>query len=170
MPQFQEFMLACEKHDGFITDDGACQIKKDKTKVLIRDWRDKSIEYPNHDVRGIFARNDFFFLCYATNTHVDVYGNLNEMPTEQLFNEVYDRWLKAVDNTMSFPSWLVNRKDWRVSIANMGYNFSARKKKCNEEEEIRLTNLANDVFLGSKTVEEVMMSEIMRKPKRKKDE
>jgi predicted CopG family antitoxin len=166
MPQYQDFMLACEKHNGFIRDDGACLLKKDGAKVLIRDWRDNSIEHPNHDLHGIFARNDFYFLCYATNIHVDVYGDLNKMKTEDLFDEVYNRWIEAKNNTSTFPSWLVNRKDWRVSIANMGYNFSAKKKICNEEEEIRLTNLANDVFLGNKTVEKVMMDEIMRKGKK----
>jgi len=161
--QYREFMKACESYNGKMTDDGACHLKKDKVKVLIRDWRDNSVERPDHNLKGIFARNDLFFLCYAQNTHVEIRSDLNTHPTNELFDDVYKRWLEAVDDESVFPDWLVHRDDWRLSISNYGYAVSARKKKCNEVEELRVSGLIDEVMLGHRTITDVMMGELEAK-------
>ena len=160
-PQFHEFAKVCENYNGKITDEGACEIRKDSAKALIRDWRDNSIEKPDHNLKGIFARNDLFFLCYANKLHTTVYFNLNNMPTDEIFNQVHEKWISLVDELKDDDYY--NSKDWRIDIANYGYGFYVRKKKCNEEEEIRLQNLGNDVWLGKRSIEDVMMGELTRK-------
>ena len=161
--QYHDFIKACESYNGKITDDGACKLEDKGAKVLIRDWRDNSIERPDHDLHGIFARNDLFFLCYAQNTHVEIRSNLNTHPTNELFEDVHKRWLEAVGDESIFPDWLVHRDDWRLSVSNYGYAISARKKKCNEAEELRMSGLVDEVMLGHRSITDLMMDEIMRK-------
>lgn len=159
-PQYIDFANACKKHGGTIFDDGECVIKKGDAQVVIRDWRDDSIDSPRHDLSGIFGRNDFFFLCYAQNSSMSGCQNQNNKPTEEVFDEAIKHWEKDLENNLVFPDWLVNRKDWRMTISNYGRSVSARKKKCDPEEELRLSQLGTDVFMGKKTVSDVMIAEI----------
>lgn len=161
-PQYHEFIKVCESHNGKITEDGACELKEKGSKVLIRDWRDNSIERPDHDMKGIFARNDLFFLCYAQNLHCEIRADLNKRSTTEVFEDIHKRWLEVFDSG-TFPDWLVHRDDWRLSISNYGYAVSARKKKCNESKELRVSGLIDDVMLGTRSISDVMMDELMRK-------
>jgi len=159
-PQYSEFVKACEEHNGSITDDGACQIKKGKAKVLIRDWRDNSIDRPDHELKNIWARNDVFFLCYANNSSMQTYYDQNKESTDKIFKESYKHWTEELDNTSIFPDWYVNRKDWRVTISNYGRSIGARKKECDEMKELRIKGLVDEVLLGHRKIEDVMMGEL----------
>jgi len=161
-PQYMDFADACKKHSGSINDSGACVIKKGDAEVVIRDWRDGSIDQPRHDLAGIFGRNDFFFLCYAQNSSMSGCPNQNRISTEKVLDEAIEHWEEDLDNDLVFPDWLVDRKDWKMSISNYGRAVSAKKIKCAPEEELRLSQLGTDVFTGKKTVSEVMMGEITR--------
>lgn len=160
-PQYHEFVKVCKKH-GDIQEDGSCIIKKGKASVVIRDWRDGSIDQPRHDLSGIFGRNDFFFLCYAQNSSMSGCPNQNKTPTDKVVEEAIEHWEKELKDDMVFPDRLVDRKDWRVTISNYGRAVAAKKKKCSPEEEMRLSQLGTEVVTGKKTVTEVMMGELRR--------
>ncbi len=160
-PQYKAFMKACEKQGGKITETGSCLITDENTKTEIRDWRDNSIDRPSHDLKSLFARNDYYFFCYAKNTNIQTPLNLNDVDTDNLFNMILDDWQKAKENDLSFPDWLVDKRDWKVSLSNYGWTIAARKKNCNPDEEIKMTQLANSVFLGNMKATDAIMEAIL---------
>lgn len=162
-PQFHDFVKACKKHGGVSQEDGSCVVKKGKASVVIRDWRDGSIDQPRHDLSGIFGRNDFFFLCYAQNSSMSGCPNQNRVPTDEVFGGAIKHWEKELKDDLVFPDWLVDRNDWHVSISNYGRTIAARKKKCDPEDELRLSKLGTEVVTGKKKVEEVIMGELRKK-------
>lgn len=161
--QYKEFMHACENNGGTITESGACLLKEGKAKVILRDWRDNSIDRPSHDLNNIFARNDYYFLCYAQNSSTQMSQNLNNIPSDELLKDRINSWKKSLKDELVFPDWLVDRTDWKMEISNYGSTTAARKKDCDPEKEMKMNRWANDVFFGDKPVEEAIMEAILHR-------
>lgn len=158
-PQYREFADACKSHGGEILENGGCFIGKDKASVVIRDWRDDSIDKPAHELKSIFARNDAFFLCYAANSSMECPYNQNRLSGDAVVEEAIEHWEKEIKDDLVFPHDLYDKMDWRISVSNYGRTVAARKKKCDREKEARLSKLATDVVIGKKTVAEAIMEE-----------